>query len=365
MTDLNTQLGFQLLVTLGSPMNDILAIAIFAFPLAALAIILLVYQRHLPRETLKRNLMVISGIAFLCTAFIGVLFAASSALPSPWHFGSWDTYSRGLQLLVDLVFGSVTTSLFYILGCILVFAIIAHFIIAAPEPDLVGLRSELKAAKDEAKLSNETVQRLEVDNKRLNEFLSEKEKSLANLEGELERIKAEISEREDSISLMEEQLKTKAVPSDIESKLRAQLKEKDVSLESLQSEIADLKLILENTKAGPVSSKGTQQMSVLEKTLHETQTRWADLIRRAETASEVSDSVISDLVELISQVQSSKKEDSAKQTLVALIEGLGRSMTRVSREIGDVRADEPRVEMIGAIIMTNEIVDAIKKMIRQ
>jgi hypothetical protein len=363
MTDLSTHAGFQLLITLGKPMDDILAIGIFALPLAALGIILLVYQRHLPRENLKRNLMVLSGIISLCAVFIGILFAASSALP--WSFGSWNTYAFGLQLLINAVFGSVLTSLLYIFGCIVFFSLLAHFIIIAPEPDLVSLRTELKVGKDEVKLAKETVQRLEVDNKRLNEFLSEKETALTNLEGELETIKAEIGEREDSISLMEEQLKTKTEPSDIEKKFRAQLDEKDLSIDALQSEIADLRLILENTKAGPVASKDDGKLLELEKSQLESQTRWTDLTRRAETASEVSDSVISDLVELISQVQSSKKDDSAKQALVSLIESLGRSMTRVARDIAAERIDEPKIEMIGAIIMTNEIVDSIKKIIRQ
>jgi hypothetical protein len=363
MTDVSTQAVFQLLIiVLGSPMDDILAIAIFALPLAALSIILLVYQRHLPQENLKRNLMVLSGFIGLCAVFLGVLFAASSALP--WSFGSWNTFAYGLQLLMNLVFGSVITSLLYILGCIVAFAILAHFIIAAPEPDFVSLRTELKAAKDEAKIDKETVQRLEVDNKRLNEFLSEKETSLANLEGELETIKAEIGEREDSISLMEEQLKAKKEPIDIEKKVRAQLEEKDLTIDALQSEIADLRLILENTKTGPQTLKDSGKLLELEKSQLENQTRWTDLIRRAETAAEVSDSVISDLVELISLVQASGKEDSAKQALISLIEGLGRSMTRVARQVGDERVDEPKVEMIGAIIMTNEIVDAIKKLIR-
>jgi len=362
MTDFSTQAGFQLLVTLGTPMDDILAIAIFALPLAALAIILLVYQRHLPREALKRNLMVLSGIISLGAVFLGILFAASHALP--WSFGSWNTFAYGLQLLMDLVFGSVTTSLLYILGSIVAFALLAHFVIAAPEPDLVNLRAELKAAQGEVKIDKEALQRLEVDNKRLNEFLSEKETSLANLEGELETIKAEIGEREDSISLMEEQLKTKTDSSDIEKKVRSQLEEKNVLIDTLQSEIADLRLILENTKASPVGSRDDGKLLELEKSQLESQTRWTDLVRRSETASEVSDSVISDLVELISQVQASGKNDSAKQALISLIEGLGRSMTRVAREVGDTRADEPKIEMIGAIIMTNEIVDAIKKIIR-
>jgi chromosome segregation ATPase len=306
--------------------------------------------------------MVVSGFICQAAAFLGVLFAASSALP--WSFGSWDTFSRGLQLLVDLFFGSVLLSLLYILGCVVLFAVLAHFIIAAPEPDLVSLRTEMKAAKEEAKLSKETVQRLEVDNKRLNEFLSEKETSLASLEGELETIKAEISEREGSMSLMKEQLKAKTEPSGTDGSLMAQIQQKDATIGSLQSEIADLRLRLESTKGKPTPARDDRKLAELEKSLQSSQARWIDMTRRAETASQVSDSVISDLVELISQVKSSKKEESTKQTLVTLIEGLGRSMTRVSREVGDVRADEPKVELIGAIIMTNEIVDAVKKLIR-
>jgi hypothetical protein len=75
--------------------------------------------------------------------------------------------------------------------------------------------------------------------------------------------------------------------------------------------------------------------------------------------------VISDLVELISQVESSNREDSAKKTIVSLIEGLGRSMTRVAREAKEVEIEEPKIEMIGAILMVNEIIVAIKKIVRE
>ena len=99
--------------------------------------------------------------------------------------------------------------------------------------------------------------------------------------------------------------------------------------------------------------------------LSEAQTKWEDLSRRADTATEVSDSVISDLVELISQVESSNQSDGGKKALVTLIESLGRSMTRVARDIGDSHGEEPKVEMIGAIIMVNEIVDTVKKIVRE
>lgn len=355
--------GILLLVTFGSPMDDIVAILMFAMPLVVLGIILLIYQRHLPREDLKRNVMVIFGLLCILATFLGVLFAASDALP--WDFGSWNTFAYGLQLLTDFVFGSVVSSLLYFTALCVIFAVLAHYIIATPDPDFTGLREELKQARDEVKVARESIQKLEVDNKRLNEFLTEREETLTTLEGELETIKTEVGAREDSITMMEEQLKAKDVPSTIESELRAQLKQRDVTIESLQSEIDDLRLVIEGTGVAETPKLDDSKLKELQKEIHENQARWVDLVRRAETASEVSDSVISDLVELISQVQASGKDESAKQAIVSLIEGLGRSMTRVARESGDVRADEPKVEMIGAIIMVNEIVDAIKKMIRK
>ena len=173
---------------------------------------------------------------------------------------------------------------------------------------------------------------------------------------------------------MDAQLKGKIVPSKVEDELKAQLLERDQSIESLQIEIADLRLVLENTETKPAPIEpltpaapliDDSKVKELEAQLQVLQAKWEDIARRSETASQVSDSVISDLVELISQVQSSNREDSAKKTIVSLIEGLGRSMTRVAREAGEVQLHEPKIEMIGAILMVNEIVDAIKKMVRE
>lgn len=366
--------GYELLVDFGPPMDDIVATLPYVLPLMFIATILILYQRHLPRDEMKRNLMVLFSIVCIIISAGLLLYASSGALG--WTFGSWSSFSVALQVITDYIFGSAITSLVYVAAVGILFTIFTYFVISPPEPDLAGLREDLKLTREVAQLSKQAIYKLEGENKKLNEFISEKEESLATLEGELEAIKAEVSERETSIKLMEDQLtgKGKAVPSKVEDELRIQLQERDISIDSLQTEIADLRLVLENTETVPAIAESADSVTPviddshvkeLEAKLQDIQAKWEDLIRRSETASQVSDSVISDLVELISQVESSDREASAKQTIVSLIEGLGRSMTRVAREAGDSQFEGPKIEMIGAILMVNEIVDAIKKMVRE
>ncbi|MHA1614150.1 MAG: hypothetical protein ACTSYJ_04850 [Candidatus Thorarchaeota archaeon] len=361
--------GYELLVNFGAPMDDIVATLPYVLPLLFFAIILILYQRHLPQDELKRNLMVLfSIICFLLSGGL-VVYAASGALW--WTFGSWSFFSAALQIITNIIFGNTITSIIYVVVVGILFTVFAYLVISPPEPDLAGLREDIKLTREVAQLSKQAIYKLEGENKKLNEFISNKEESLATLEGELEAIKAEVGERETSMKLMEDQLKGKVVPSKVEDELRLELQERDLSIDSLQTEMADLRLVLENTETVAVPAEPATpgiddgKVKELEVKLQTIQAKWADLTRRSETASQVSDSVISDLVELISQVEASDREDSAKQTIISLIEGLGRSMTRVSREAGEVQLDEPKFEMIGAILMVNEIVDAIKKMVRE
>ncbi len=364
--------GFEMLVNFGTPMDDIVATLPYVIPLLFIGTILILYQRHLPQDELKRNLMVLFSIGCLFLACGLIVYAASGALW--WTFGSYAFFSAALQRVTDIIFGSTITSLVYVSGVGLLFFLLAYFVISPPEPDLTGLREDLKLTKEVAQLSKQAIHKLESENKKLNEFLSEKEEALAALEGELEAIKEEVRERETSLKLMEKQLKRKAGPSKTEDELKAQLLEREQSIDSLQVEIADLRLALENSEKTVTETKhptpathaiDDHKVKELETQLHSIQAKWEDLSRRSETASQVSDSVISDLVELISQVESSNREDSAKKTIISLIEGLGRSMTRVAREAKEVELEEPKIEMIGAILMVNEIVDAIKKIVRE
>ena len=355
--------GFEPLVSLGAPMDDIIVTLPYVIPLMFFAITLLLYQRHLSQESRQRNLMVFFSILSLLLSFSLLLYASSSILP--WTFGSWPAFSSGLQIVTDFIFNSVETSLLFVCTIGFLFTIFAYFVISPPDPDLSSLREDLKLTKEVAYLSKQAIQKLEAENKKLNEFVAEKEQALATLEGELETIKAEVAERETSIEIMEEQLKTKpSLSTKTEDALRSQITERDMSIEALQTEIADLRLAIENSE--PVApTADSDRIAELNEQLKRMKARWEDLLSRSETASEVSDSVISDLVELISQVEASGREDMVKEAIVALIEGLGRSMTRVAREAGNIDEGEPKVELIGAIIMVNEIVDAIKKMVRE
>ena len=362
MTSHLTSIGYELFVEFEIPMDDIVASIPYVVPLLALAILLVLYQRHLPQTAMKRNIILCVGILSFGAAMIAVIYSVFGTLLG---FGSATTFGHFLQLLTDIFFGSIWSSLLYVAGFIVVLAIIGYYVISPVDPDLVALRDELKGSKDESKTSKDELQKLEAENKRLNEFVSEKEGSLTALEGELEAIKAEIGERETSIALMEEQLKVGPAAAPVPDEgLVEKVKMKDALIQSLESEIADLRLASEGATRPPAPATDDSIVPELSSKLNEAQTKWEDLSRRAETAAEVSDSVISDLVELISQVESSNQSDGGKQALVALIESLGRSMTRVAREIGDSHGEEPKVEMIGAIIMVNEIVDTVKKMVR-
>lgn len=351
---------FEMLVNFEVPMDDIVASLPYVLPMITLGILLLLYQRHLPHETMKRNLILLVGILSFGAALIAVFY---TSLGGMFGFGSWTTFMNGLQLLTDFFFRSIESSLVYVVAFTVILTVIAYFVISPIDPDLSSLRDDIKSAKQESKSVKKDMQKIEAENKRLTEFVSEKEESLTALSGQLETIKAEIGERETSIALMEEQLKAKgeAAPAPDDG-LGEQLKMKDHFIASLESEIADLRMA-SKPSATPVADDGI--VTELSSKLKEAQTRWEDLARRAEAASDVSDSVISDLVELISQVESSGKDDGAKRALVTLIESLGRSMTRVSREVGDSHGEEPKVEMIGSIIMVNEIVDTVKKLVRE
>jgi hypothetical protein len=349
---------FLPLVSIGAPMDDIVASLAFVIPALILGLMLLFYQRHLARDDMKRNLIVFVGLLSIVGSALVLLYAGFGSRwygPTDLPFGSYFFFTMMLQMLSDVIFGSVLISLLYVVGIAALFTALIHYTISPPEPDVVSLREELRVTRDQASGLQEQMKKVEAENKRLNEFVSERETALTTLEGELEAIKAEVGEREASIALMEEELgsKTPAVAPALDADMEQQLAARDQTIESLMRELEALR-----AGSGDVVA---QELRVSHEDL---QAKWEDLVRRAETASEVSESVVADLVDLMSQVEASKKDDATKRSLVSLIEALGRSMTRVSREAGQAAGDEPPVMAIGAIIMVNEAVDAIKKIIR-
>ncbi|MHA1483770.1 MAG: hypothetical protein ACTSPR_00455 [Candidatus Thorarchaeota archaeon] len=360
--------GVGALIDFEFPGSDLAAVVPYVLPLIFVGTVFLLYQRYMPRAERNRNLLVLGGGVCYLLAFALVLYAGFGAIwwgPDELTLGSWGLFVRVLQFVTDSVFGIVFVGVAYIVIISVLFALIANRVIAPPNPDFTGLKQELAAAKDEAKGSKPEIQKLESENKKLNEFIAEKEANLATFHGEIESLKALVAEREAAHMELELQLKAAASPADIpadkEDELLVTISRKDQQIGVLQSELANLQLIMESAEKGATVGSG-EKVSQLEAALRGQESMIEDYYRRAQTATEVADSVMSDLAQLISQVEGSSIDASAKVALTNLIENLGKSMGRVTGPPSE--RDKPKIELIGAVMMAHEIVDSIKKMTR-
>ncbi|MHA1588878.1 MAG: hypothetical protein ACTSV9_08925 [Candidatus Thorarchaeota archaeon] len=360
--------GIGALIDFEFPGSDLAAVVPYVLPLIFVGTVFLLYQRYMPRAERNRNLLVLGGVVCYLSAFVLVLYAGFGAIwwgADEHTIGSWSEFIGVLQFATDSVFGSVLIGVAYIVIISVLFAAIANRVIAPPDPDFTGLKQELAAAKDEAKGSKPEIQKLESENKKLNEFVAEKEANLATFHGEIESLKALVAEREAAHMELELQLKAAASPTEIsedkENELLVTISRKDQQIGVLQSELANLQLIMESAEKGATVGGG-EKVTQLEAALKGQESMIEDYNRRAQTATEVADSVMSDLAQLISQVEGSSIDASAKVALTNLIENLGKSMGRVTGPPSE--RDKPKIELIGAVMMAHEIVDSIKKMTR-
>jgi predicted nuclease with TOPRIM domain len=268
---------------------------------------------------------------------------------TPWvpgqDFGSWLEFMGVIQFITNILFGSVYVGVLYIAVVAVMFAVVALKVISPPDPDFVALRSDLKIALDTAKDAKADMQTLQGENKRLQEFLSERESSLTAVQAQLDAIKDETAERERALAQMQAKLADTGSSPEREEELLVTITQKDQTISDLQAEVAHLKIQVESAAAVP-----------------DADSKYRDYVRRAETAAQVSDSVISDLAELISQVESSSIDVAAQIALTTLIKSMGRAMGRVSEAAGGTA--EPKIELIGAVMMAHEVVDAVKKLTR-
>ncbi|MFW9887207.1 MAG: hypothetical protein ACFFER_03440 [Candidatus Thorarchaeota archaeon] len=350
MANPNIVTGFQALIDIQFPEVDVLAVTPYVLPLIFIGAMILLYQRHLPQDSTRRNLLVAGGGGCLLVAIIVLVYAAFGG--TPWmdfqDFGSWGQVMGIVQLLTDTLYGSIWMGVIYLFLISSIFAGIAYRTISPPDPDFVALRDVLKEAQNKMKSMKDNVQKLEGENKEMNEFLSEKENSLTALQGQLDAIREEVAEREAAMKAMEASLRSAGMSADQEQEFLQTISVKDQTISNLQAEIEMLRESGAATGAVDADSMAKLQ----------------DYIRRAETASEVSDSVISDLAELISQVESSPLDVSAQIALTSLIKTMGRAMGRVSAPPSGLVKADPKIELIGAVMIAHEIVDGIKKMTR-
>jgi len=367
LTSLSPAIEPVILVDVPFPAIDLLAVMPYVIPLIFGAIVFALYQRHLMRESLERNIMLSLSIAGFAIAFLLVLYAGFGSVwwwRDDFTLGSWRYLIGYLQFGTDLVFGSVVTGVIYLVIASVVFALIATRVIAPPDPDFVSLREELQTKSRLTESLTEKVQNLEAENKKLNEFLAEREENLVSLEEELDSLKDSIAEREAELEHAKVELEKAADSIEI-TQLEEKMKNKNEQIQSLENEIRDLRSALQKkpTEPGaPADTKG--ETKALRDEVEALRKRLEDMRRRTETANEVSDSLISDLAELISDIENSSLDEPAKKSLVALVENLGRAMGRVSTTSADSKAEQPPVELIGAVLMMHEIIDGIKKIAR-
>ncbi len=360
MVSLDIVRDFDALIDFEFPASDLVAVLPYVLPLIFIGTTFILFQRFMPQKDLKRNVLWISSLGCFITASVLVLYSGFG-----FSFGSWWGFVTLLQGLTDIVFGSVITGTLYIVSIAIIFALVARSVIAPPDPDFTSMRDELKQTQEETSTSMEKVLKLEAENKKLHEFLSEREELLATLQGEVESLKLIAG---DDVPLPEPKLEEPVSPSEIDGDMERDLlfivSQKDQTISRLQSEIADLRLIMESGEATPPSEgsgDAQEKIARLESKLKVNETTLEDFERRSATAAEVSDSVISDLAELISQIENSAIDETTRKTMANLVENLGRSMGRV---VGPSDKDIPRVELIGAVMMVHEIVDTIKKILR-
>ncbi|MGY5877268.1 MAG: hypothetical protein RTU30_16065 [Candidatus Thorarchaeota archaeon] len=332
------------------PAEDLVAVIPYVLPLTIMAIFLLFYWRNLPPTDSRRNSILGTGIFCILVASFLVTFAGfGGGWLTGVEFGSWDTFIVILVIITDLVFGSVWSGLIYLLGVLLIVAAVAKLVVTPVDVDLRSLQEDLKETKELSEGLREQVQKLEGENKQLNEFLSDREDSLSTLQSELDSFK--------------DALAATPLPSE-DDDLLATISEKDTRITKLEEQLIELeKQIIQMVEATPITPP-TPAEAAASPELEEKQRTLEEYRRRADTATQVADSVISDTVEIISRIQSSKLDEAAKMTLINLTENLGRALGRVAGPPEKRDSELPQIEMIGAVMMVHEILDSIKKITR-
>lgn len=352
------------------PASDLIAVLPYVFPLIFLGILLLLYQRYLPREDMKRNIIVFVGIGSFLISILAILYAGFGSVwwgPSELTFGSWWPLIRRLQLVTDIVFGSVVVGVIYVVAVSVVLGLLSTKMVSPPDLDAAKIQQQTSEMRKAYTKMEESFSEIEAENKRLNEFLGEREEKLQDLQNQVESLQDELEAREESLAEMEEQLEAAAEVEpeyDVEEIIQEEVKEKEEKIQALEEQIEKLK---EEQPEGEktIPKDVMEKLSSIQQELKKRDQRLDEIGRRSKTASEVADSIISDLAELISKVESSALETPAKKALTKLLEDIGRSMSRISEEAESAEVKEGNVEMIGAVMMVHEMVDRIKRMTRK
>ncbi len=355
-----------LLIDFQFPGSDLIAVLPYVIPLLFIGLILLLYQRYMDHESIKRNITLFFGIVCFLTSILLVIYGGYGSYwwgPEELTFGSWGYFIAGLQWMTDTLFGSVIIGTAYVVIIAVLFTLLSMRVIAPPDPDFQRLNNELKEVRSEYEQVRKALQELEAENKKLNEFLSQKEEALSSLDQEVSSLKESIQEREAEIARITATMAAPVDTSEIEAELLQTISAKDQTISNLQDKIQELEAELAASSTAPTVESDV--LANLRKQVEELQSKMEEYQKRSQFANDVLDSVVTEFAQLTQQISSSNIDPASQQVLTGLLEALGKSIDKLTSPPPDKPIEEPRVELIGAVILMHDVVDTIKKIIRQ
>ncbi len=348
------------------PGSDLVAVLPYVIPLLFLGLVLLLYQRYMDHESMRRNLVVFIGIILILISALLIVYGGYGSYwwgPDELTMGSWQSFVAGLQWMTDALFGSVIVGTIYVVIIGIVFVFVAIQVISPPNPDFEKLNGELKAIRAEYEQAQKSLKELEVENKKLHEFISEKEAALVNLDAEVSALKKDIEEREAQIAKMQEALAAPAETSEMEQDLLETINAKEKTIGDLQDKIAQLEEELRAKSTAPTIESDV--LTNLRTRVQELEAKIEEYQKRSSFATDVLDSVVTEFGQLNQQISSGAFNDQTQKVLSSLLQAMGTAIDRLVNPPKDKPVEEPRIELIGAVIIMHEIVDTVKKIIRE
>ncbi|MHA2210665.1 MAG: hypothetical protein ACXABV_16035, partial [Candidatus Thorarchaeota archaeon] len=109
MANPNIVAGFHAAIDITYPEVDVLAVTPYVLPLLFIGAAVLLYQRHLPQDSGRRNLLVAAGGGSFLAGIIMLLYAAFGG--TPWvegqDFGTYEEFMGVIQIMTDLIYGDI------------------------------------------------------------------------------------------------------------------------------------------------------------------------------------------------------------------------------------------------------------------
>ncbi|MEM2142786.1 MAG: hypothetical protein QXS20_10585 [Candidatus Thorarchaeota archaeon] len=346
-------------------MSDIVAVLPYVLPLLTVGLLLLLFQRFMPQTDKWRNLAVLVCVICFGSSFLLLFYAG---LGSYWWMegehptvGSWWYFVGALQWITDAVFGSVAGAIAYVVAVSTLMAFLMYRVISPPNPDFVALQQKLKESQDSLSGLRSEQQRLESENKKLNDMLVQRDEALKTMQSRLDSLSREMEEAKSVKERLEQQVRTSAesVAASKEAEFLETISTKDRTIGELQRQIEELKTALSSAK-----SSAPTGAPVPDSELATLRSRLNEIASRAETAVVVSESMAAEISRLRQVIDGARADEATKVPFRALISMLEKAVSDISAAAKVSSRTDPRVETIGMVMLAHEIIDGLRQAVR-